>query len=176
MTVVRPMQGSDLTEILRIQAASYAGDIPESPASLMAKFVASPASCFVAHNERQLVGYVFALPWQSNAPPALNAPDCQLPSEIDCLYIHDLAVDPQARGTDVARSLFASLLPLLDQYKLDRMFLTAVQYSSGFWQKQGFVPAQTSQLIDEKLRTYGTDAVYMYRSASDASTTPQTKG
>ena len=171
MTVVRPMQGSDLTEILRIQAASYTGDIPESRASLMAKFVASPASCFVAHNERQLVGYVFALPWQSDVPPALNAPDCQLPSEIDCLYIHDLAVDPQARGTDVARSLFVSLLPLLDQYKLDRMFLTAVQHSSGFWQKQGFVPAKTSQLIDEKLRTYGTDAVYMFRSASEAGTT-----
>ncbi len=129
MTVVRPMQGSDLAEILRIQAASYTGDIPESRASLMAKFVASPASCFVAHDERQLLGYVFALPWQSDAPPALNAPDCQLPSEIDCLYIHDLAVAPQARGTDVARSLFATLLPLLDQYKLDRMFLPAVQHS-----------------------------------------------
>lgn len=175
MTVVRPMQGSDLTEILRIQAASYAGDIPESRASLMAKFVASPASCFVAHDERQILGYVFALPWQSDAPPALNAPDCQLPSEIDCLYIHDLAVAPQARGTDVARSLFVTLLPLLDDFKLQCMFLTAVQHSSGFWQKQGFVPAQTSQHINEKLRTYGTDAVYMYRPASSAGTTAETE-
>ncbi|MBC3882823.1 GNAT family N-acetyltransferase [Undibacterium sp. LX40W] len=167
ITVVRPMQESDLSEVLRIQAASYAGDIPESRASLTAKLLAAPTSCFVAHDERQLLGYVFALPWSSGAPPALNSPDCLIPSVIDCLYVHDLAVDPGARGGEVARSLFVSLLPLLDQFKLNRMFLTAVQNSSSFWQKQGFVPVQTSEGIDDKLRTYGADAVYMCRLTSD---------
>ncbi|MFZ6820608.1 GNAT family N-acetyltransferase [Undibacterium sp. Ji22W] len=158
---IRPMHLNDIESVLRIQAACYSGDIPESANSLRAKLVAAPRSCFVATAEDEVIAYLIAIPWVSTAPPELNAPDCDIPTHADCLYLHDLSVHPNARKSGVGRALIECFFARCAQWQYAQACLVAVQNSAGYWRRFGFQTAPGSTLLAEKLASYAADAEFL---------------
>jgi predicted N-acetyltransferase YhbS len=161
--IVRPMQPEDMDEILLVQAACYIGDIPESAISLHAKLNASPLSCFVATMNDELIAYLISLPWTSSAPPALNAQVCEIPSQPDCLYLHDLSVHPYARGTGVARALIDCFFARCAQWQMRRTCLVAVQNSAPYWRRFGFQTVPLTPILQSKLASYPDEAEFLVR-------------
>lgn len=159
--MIRTLCPADLPSVLRIQAACYTELEPESLQSLAAKQRAASAFCFVACRDAEVVAYLFSLPWIAAAPPALNAADCQLPLDPDCLYLHDLAVLPTARQTGAGKALVQAFFACLAKLALQQANLIAVQGAAGYWRRYGFQPVQTTATLEKKLATYGEDVVYM---------------
>ncbi|MCR6629685.1 MAG: GNAT family N-acetyltransferase [Magnetospirillum sp.] len=89
-----------------------------------------------------------------------------LPAVPDCLYLHDVALLPRARG----RHLGVALTRLLEEVALahgfDRMALTAVNNSDGFWQGLGYHTRPCA-----KLDSYG-DATYRVKSLAGSNPWP----
>lgn len=162
---IRPMTTSDLANVLEIQSACYTQVEPESEESLRAKLTASPATCFVASLENKVIAYLISLPWQFQSPPALNAATCELKNDPDCLYLHDVAVAPVARGSGVAARLVERFLSCLHALNLGRASLIAVQNSASYWRKFGFESVTPTDLLRAKLATYGNGVEYMQRMA-----------
>lgn len=159
MNFIRHMQRADIDAVLRIQSRCYTALEPESAGSLLSKLEVSPATCWVADSERGLAGYLFAHPWTSEVPPSLDLVIERLPAAADCFYIHDLAIDPEWRGTGTGERLIGDALQLADNH-WPRCALIAVQASQRFWGRFGFVPAPTP--LQAAAVGYG-DATLMWR-------------
>lgn len=160
--IIRPMQPDDLPEVVRIQALCYTEIVPESAGSLADKQRLSPDTCLVACTGAGLLGYLLTLPWQAEAPPLLDARITALPPDADCLYLHDLAVDPQARGSGAGTRLVESVLEMLPG-RWEQACLVAIQGSQPYWQRYGFVPVTAGPQLAHKLASYGEAVCYMRR-------------
>jgi len=158
---IRMMQPGDLPVVLAVQAACYTEIPPETAASIQCKQSASPTTCFVAWHHGEVVGYLLALPWQLAQPPALNAEIAHLPVAPDCLYLHDLAVSPQARNQGVGRALIDTFFECLRQSGLPQASLVAVQNAAPYWQRFGFRRVDPSPSLQSQLATYSPRAQYM---------------
>jgi len=157
------MADTDLPAVLEIQAVCYTHVIPESRESLHAKLNASQSTCLIASLVGNMVGYLIALPWEFSNPPALNAQTCELPSSPSCLYLHDLAVTPEARKSGAGRTLVEAFLTRLKRSGLARASLVAVQDSAPYWERHGFRPVPAAEPLRAKLSTYGKGVQYMVR-------------
>lgn len=164
---IREMTESDLPAMLTLQATCFPELPPESETSLKAKLLASPKTCFVATIQERLMGYLITHPWISDLPPLLNTPTCVIPNNADCLYIHDLSVHPEARGTGASKALLQCFFDCTRQYPYTLSALIAVQNSSGFWEKYGYEIQTPTPTIQTKLNSYGEDAHYMMRTINN---------
>jgi predicted N-acetyltransferase YhbS len=162
---IRMMAEADIPAVLEIQAVCYTAVAPESDESLHAKLRASQSTCFIASHQGDTVGYLISLPWEFSSPPVLNAETCRLPLSPDCLYLHDLAVAPNARRFGTGRALVESFLTQLRESGLRRASLVAVQSSAPYWERYGFRAVPLSEPLKAKLSTYGEGVVYMELSA-----------
>ena len=160
---VRSMAAADLPAVLAIQALCYTELTPESRESLHAKLSASQSTCLIASLDGHPAGYLIALPWEFSNPPALDAQTCRLPPSPDCLYLHDLAVAPGARGSGAGRALVDRFLTQLKRSGLGRASLVAVQDSAPYWERHGFRVVPPSEPMRAWLSTYGRCAQYMGR-------------
>ncbi len=160
---IHPACNADLPAILRIQSRCYTAIVPESAQSMGAKLAASPATCFVAQRAGDVIAYLLALPWRFDHPPHLDAPDCVLPDAPDTLYLHDLAVDPAARGSGASQALVKAFLTALTESGIGRASLIAIQGSAPWWEGHGFRAALTTPTLDARLAGYGSDVRYMSR-------------
>ncbi len=112
-----------------------------------------------------MLAYVFALPIQLAKPPALDADDLTVPAAADSLYLHDLAIDPAARGLKLSQPLMQAFFRAAQQRQLAQASLIAIQGSQPFWQRYGFHsehPVSQQAEVQKKIRVYG-DALYMTR-------------
>ena len=159
------MTDGDLPVVLEIQAICYTEVTPESNESLHAKLSASRSTCLVASLDGDTVGYLIALPWEFSNPPALNAKACELPSSPSCLYLHDLAVTPEARKFGAGRALVEAFLTRLKRSGLGRASLVAVQGSAPYWERHGFRAVPPSEPLKAKLSSYGKGVQYMARAS-----------
>ncbi|CAM3813756.1 MULTISPECIES: GNAT family N-acetyltransferase [Pseudoalteromonas] len=143
--------------VLKIQAQAYLSVEPESLTVLKSKWTRSPESCFVYQQGENILGYLLAHAWHSEAPPKLFQP---LPNEIpgSILFLHDIAVAESALGKGVATAMYQHLQQhaLLSAYQQIR--LVALQNSAGFWRRLGFV------IVDQKIsNSYGKEAFLMQK-------------
>lgn len=159
--IIKPMNPEDLTAMLDIQTACYTEITPESKESLASKLMSSPSTCFVAYQNDCLIGYLISLPSLFSSPFKLNALHTQLDETPDCLYLHDLAISPSARGLGVAAALIEQFFKQFNTSSFQQACLIAIQHSVPFWSRYGFTPAPTDVLSKEKLASYGSDATYM---------------
>lgn len=150
--------------MMTLQTVCFPELAPESESSLKAKLLASPSTCFVAESGHRLMGYLITHPWTSKLPPEHNASKCDVPANADCLYVHDLSVHPDARGTGASKALLDHFFQRCEEYPFNLSALIAVQNSKGFWRKHGFEIEEPNDDIKKKLASYGTDAHYMMRS------------
>ena len=116
-----------------------------------------------------MVGYLVSVPWRLATPPELNAADCHLPEQPNCLYLHDLAVTPTARRSNTGRALLEAFMRCLYELKYRHASLIAIQSSMPYWQRYGFQVVALGNEQQAKLSSYGEKVAYMEYLARPAS-------
>ncbi len=160
----RPMVSADLDGVVRIARLAFP-DHFEDRECFAERLSLYPRGCFVLSDAHKadIVGYLIAYPWTNESAPPLNTLIHSIPRNANLLYLHDLALEPEARGQGHTRTIVADLI---DQARRDgwrRIALVAVNRAERFWQSMGFaVRGAESQM--QKPDTYGSDAQYMSRS------------
>lgn len=99
------MRPADVEAVLRVQAAVYPASLLESAALFQNRIEIAPATCQVALDGQDLIGYLIAYPWDAGLPPALDRSLERLPGAADTWFVHDCAVLPAAQGGGVAAAL-----------------------------------------------------------------------
>ncbi len=161
MVKIRRALLNDMESILTIQALCYYAIEPENEVSMASKIMTSPDTCFVANNNREILGYLLAIPALLGEPPTLNDQTQSLDKTANCLYLHDLAIHPDARGKGIAKLLLDQFMNIVHEKFYNAISLVSIQNSVDFWKKQGFRSIKPSDYLKLKLWTYGKDAVYM---------------
>lgn len=148
-------------QIEQIQEVAYRDGLAEDIDILKIKSDVSPETCFVCMNEEEVLGYVLAHPWESDVPPCINQ-DISERDEVvsmqdaSTLYIHDLAINPDARGAGIAQALVENVITHAEDSKIDKISLVAVQGMASFWAKYGFKSVRS-----DSTDSYGDDAQFM---------------
>ncbi|MCD8520695.1 MAG: GNAT family N-acetyltransferase [Saccharospirillaceae bacterium] len=155
---------TDIAEILRIQALCYTSIEPERADAFINKLQQAPDCAFVTETESgKLLAYLFALPIRTEQPPALDADDFIVPQQADCLYLHDLAIDPSARGLGLSAPLLEAFFNTAKARRFTQASLIAVQNSVPFWQRYGFHnrhPLSQDAELQARISVYG-EAAYL---------------
>lgn len=159
----RAMTSADLPAVTALAAVIHV-DHPEDDAVFAERLALFPAGCLVLGDAGVVAGYVLAHPWRRLAPPALNTRLGALPADPDCLYLHDIALAPAARGRGAAAGALARLVALARESRLRCIALVAIAGTAPFWTRQGFVPVDEPSLA-AKLAGYGAGARLMQRPA-----------
>ncbi|PZP36679.1 MAG: GNAT family N-acetyltransferase [Roseateles depolymerans] len=162
---LRPLTAADLGELLALQSRCYGADYLESRASFEAKLAATEgrSTCWMAWRDREALAYAVALPVTEQTLPALNAPLCERVPKPELLYLHDIAVSPEARSLGLAGRLLACLAERAQDLGLSRLALIAVQGSVPYWTRQGFEPWPAQGALALKLASFGVEARLMQR-------------
>lgn len=161
----RLMLEGDLDAVIRLQSTCYSREFHEPKVAFASKLKAAPDSCWVIHGPDGLLAYLVCLPIEGDQLPALHAPDWRKPANPDWLYLHDLAIHPDARGMGLASLMLSRATELAQTRKLASMGLIAVQDSVPFWRRYGFEPVTcaTIHISEEKLASFGKEATFMLR-------------
>ena len=162
----RAMTAADLDAVSAIAAVGFP-DHFEGRDCFENRLALNPAGCFVLADERGLpLGYLVAYPWTRDAAPALNTLIDAIPDDASVLYLHDLALHPDARGGGWSRPIVERLAQDARAAGWPALTLVAVNDAAPFWERHGFVVADPPGMA-EKLAGYGADARYMIRRLTD---------
>ncbi|THC45376.1 GNAT family N-acetyltransferase [Massilia sp. Mn16-1_5] len=163
---LRPVRAADLDAVLQVQAACYPPAMQEPATVVAARIEQAGDTSFVAvHQNGAILGYVFAYRSRLGAVTPLDA-HFEVDPQGDALYLHDLAVAPEATGLGLARRLAAQLLAQARDTRLDWCALVSVQDSRGFWERLGYrVAGCDTHAARAALATYPEPALYMTRPA-----------
>ncbi|MDO4794384.1 MAG: GNAT family N-acetyltransferase [Brachymonas sp.] len=154
--------------ILAVQARAYDTHLIERASVLQAKVQAAradqPLSWGVALGHAldapdALCGYAIACPWRLGLVPGLDAADLPAVHVSDCLYVHDIAVDPRHHGQGLAGRLLQQVLQQGRAYGWQQAVLVAVQGAHRYWSRYGFAPVADGPDVS----SFGADAVWMQR-------------
>lgn len=158
----RLLTTADLNAVLALQAACYGDGYLEPREAFAAKLAVAPRSAWLAEREGQALAYLFALPVDEASFPALHATACEVPCHPRWLYLHDMAVSPEARGAGLAPRLLALAHGEARQQGLGELALIAVQGSVPYWARHGFqLVAPPTEALRRKVSSFGEDASFM---------------
>ena len=158
----RPMRPTDIDAVVEVARLSFP-DHFEDRACFQNRLALYPRGCFVlAEDEGAARGYLIAYPWKTESAPPLNTVIEGLPAQAEVLYLHDLALDPRARGGDRTGAVIERLAEQAAEDGWPALALVAVNAASGFWARHGFEPRDPPGMA-RKLASYGEDARYMVR-------------
>jgi len=161
----RAAAAADVADIARLSRA-HLGPYAEGEEVFAERIALAPAGCFVLDGNGGIVGYFFSHPWVRAQPPALHQMLGRIPDDADCWYVHDVAVDREARGGGIVAEVCERALTVALAQGFRTAMLVAVSGAHGYWQKLGFIDA-TTDALRRKLKDYGDDAVYMERALSE---------
>lgn len=161
---VRRMTADDLPAVLTVQAACYV-DVPLEDESVFRVRLQTPDTfSWVAVNQGRIGGYLMAYQSRRGLLTALGAtfsPD----ADGDTLYLHDLAIHPDCKGTGMGWLLVSHALQTGSEIGLQHAALVSVQNSGPYWQKHDFHPYQELEPHQaQKLLSYEPEALYRVRS------------
>ena len=157
----RPMTAGDLPVVERtadIVHPNYpeSGEVPAERLNLF------PEGCLIAGNgQGAVLGYAISHPGRLGRPPALDSLLGRISPDADCLYLHDVALLPEARGLGLGESLVELLRALGIRSGFRVLALTAVNRSAPYWRRRGFSDYSGDEVLAAKLASYGGGAVYM---------------
>ena len=158
----RPMRAADLDAVLALADRLFP-DHYEAPERFGERLRLSPATCFVLEGEKGALGYLVSYPQCRGVIPPLDGALGALPGDADMLYIHDLAIATEAAGQGAARAIVETLAARAREAGHRGLALVAVNHSTPFWERQGFLPVAPDAAGQAKLQGYGDDACYMVR-------------
>ena len=158
----RPMTAGDLDAVTEIAAIGFP-DHFEGRDCFANRLALNPAGCFVLSGEDEAPkGYLVAYPWRANDAPALNALIEAIPDDATVMYLHDLALHPEARGGGWSRPIVERLAGEAKAAGWPALALVAVNDAAPFWEGLGFTVVESAAMA-AKLASYGPDARYMLR-------------
>ena len=157
----RPMGPDDLDRVLRVADLVHPG-YPEGHGVYEERMALFPRGCRVAEREGTIIGYAVMHPGRIGAPPPLDSALGALPDPADCLYIHDVALLPEARGTGLGAWALAHARTLALDLGLGRLALTSTPPARAYWERLGFAPHDGADAaLAAKLASYGGAMTYM---------------
>lgn len=160
-----PLHLWHISAVLAVQAKAYAPHLIERAEVLQGKVQAAqpdqPLSWGVVRADAPdvLCGYAIACPWQLGMAPGLDASELPAVHAADCLYVHDIAIDPRHHGQGLAGRLMQQVLQQGRACGWQQAVLVAVQGAHRYWSRYGFAPAADGPDVS----TFGADAVWMQR-------------
>lgn len=157
----RPMRAADLDGVVRVAALGFP-DHFEDRACFENRLALNPSGCSVLAGEAGVFGYLIAYPGRDGEIPPLNTRIEALPTDADGLYLHDLALDPAARGGGHATAAIEMLAVQARSDGWPAIRLVAVNEAAPFWERHGFRIVDRPALA-ARLASYGPDARYMVR-------------
>ena len=157
----QPLQATDMGAVVAIAGRVHPAH-PERPAVLAEKQRLFPAGCRKLLAGDAMCGYALAHPWLLATPPALDAFLASLPADADCLFIHDVAVLPAARGSGAGAAYIAEAEAVARAHSWPAIALIAAYGTARLWQRFGFV-APAAAPPAAKLAAYGAQARYLVR-------------
>ena len=157
----RRAHAADLTAISAI-ATRIHPDLPERPEVLSEKMRLYPDGCCVLAAGNEIAGYGLAHPWMQRQIPPLDDFLRELPTDADCLYVHDVAVLSDFRG-GIARDYIAAIEELARATDIAALALVSVYATRPLWERVGFRPITADAALRPKLASYGESATYMLR-------------
>ncbi|MEO6919635.1 MAG: GNAT family N-acetyltransferase [Collimonas sp.] len=138
------MRDTDIAAVMRIQAECYPTSMLESEEVLRARLALAPATCWIwSSTQQSAAAYLFSYPSNKDAITALGG-QFKLAATPDCLYLHDLAVAPSARGRRAANALVAAALAHARVTGLAWSALVSVQQSQTFWVTLGYASVEVT--------------------------------
>ncbi|RXH17488.1 GNAT family N-acetyltransferase [Bradyrhizobium guangzhouense] len=161
----RRAHAADLAAISAV-AVRIHPDLPERPEVLAEKMRLFPEGCRVLVAGHGIAGYGLAHPWMQHRVPPLDDFLERLPDAADCLYIHDVAVLPDARG-GVARAYVAEIEQLALTSGIATLALVSVYGTRALWERLGFHPVAPDAALRDRLSSYGASATYMLRELAE---------
>jgi GNAT superfamily N-acetyltransferase len=153
---------SDVERIHAVAAVAHPA-FPERVEVLGEKLRLFPSGCFVLAEAGAVLGYALSHPWLSTDVPALDRLLGALPDAPDCLFIHDVALLPRARGHGAARAVLDRLERTARERRLRLLTLVAVADTATFWGRLGFEVACGSP-TGKDVQAYGPAARFMRKS------------
>lgn len=157
----RPMAEDDLDGVVAVARLAFPNHL-EDRACFAERLNLHAPGCFVLADGDAVRGYLVAYPWRLDSAPALNALIGEIPAEADTLYLHDLALHPDARGGGWTRPIVDRLAEQAQAQGWRTIALVAVNEAAPFWERLGF-RARETEALRAKLASYGPDARYMVR-------------
>ncbi len=149
----------DLDSVNRIADCVHT-TLPERPEVFEEKVILYPRGCRKFVSGDHVVGYGISHPWTLYSIPPLDTFLRTLPPEPECLYIHDVAVLPEARGRGAAARYVDYIKRLAEESAIWSLALVSVYGTDVLWSRFGFRVIVDSDLND-KLASYGASARYM---------------
>ncbi|WP_044562231.1 GNAT family N-acetyltransferase [Azospirillum sp. B4] len=157
----RPMAAADMPPVFTLACAIHV-DFFEALEVMADKLATYPAGCLVLERaDGTIGGYAVSHPYVKGRVPKLNHVLRGLPTEADVYYIHDIAIDPAARGQGHAEAAVLLLARQAREAGFTEMRLLSVNNSEGFWTRRGFAPVG-NETVD--VSSYGDGAIYMFQS------------
>lgn len=161
------MTADDLDAVLALQQRCYGVSFLERREAFAAKLALTEGlgCCWMARRDGRPLAYAVSLPVCEATLPALDAPRCERSASPTLLYLHDMAVAPEARSLGLAARMLARLADSACALGLREMGLVAVQGSVPYWQRQGFAEPETlAAPLRAKLASFGADARFLTQS------------
>ena len=155
------MTPGDLDRVAEIALIGFP-DHFEDRACFANRLALWPRGCFVLDDGVGVIGYLISYPWMRALAPKLNAPIEAVPAAADVLYLHDLALHPEARGRGATGEIVERLATRAAADGWPAVALVAVNDASGFWCRHGFEVVEGAATASAQ-SSYGDDARYMER-------------
>lgn len=161
----RAMEPADLDRVMTIAEVVHP-DYPEDRAVFAERLALYPEGCamaetYGAESDGACIGYIVMHPGRLGAPPPLDAPLGGLPDAPDCLYLHDVALLPAARGLGLGAAALERMNALAARQGFRWLALTSTPGARAFWDAQGFLPHDGGPDLRAKLASYGGGMTYM---------------
>lgn len=119
--------------------------------------------CLVlADADGRCLGYGLSHPWRLGGAPPLDALIGSPPAGADCLFIHDVALLPDARGGGAGRAYVGHAERAARRHGLAALALVSVYGTVPIWGRCGFTPDDAPGTAPT-LVAYGDTARYMVR-------------
>ncbi len=161
----RPMEQADLDRVMAIAEVVHP-DYPEDRAVFAERLALYPDGCAMAEQtgaegDVTCIGYIVLHPGRLGVPPPLDSPLGTLPDSPDCLYLHDVALLPAARGLGLGAAALERMNALAARQGFRWLALTSTPGARAFWDAQGFLPHDGGAGLAAKLASYGGGMTYM---------------
>lgn len=166
-TLIRRTEPHDWDAITEIESDTYLPlGLSEGRDALVSRGRLSPETCFVVEAERQVVGYLLALPCDPDTYPDLHQPDIASSNPTNLhpanlnpanLHLHDMAVAADFRRRGFGKRMLGRLVTEARRLGYEQISLVSVGGSDGFWSARGFRSRPEVAVTSQ----YGPDARYM---------------
>jgi GNAT superfamily N-acetyltransferase len=163
----RAATGADLDAISEIADGIHV-ELPERPEVFAERLHLFPQGVFVLAQGSTTVGYGLSYPWLLHRIPPLDTLVEALPALPECLFLHDVAVLPHARGNGATNKLVEILTSTARRHQISSLGLVSVYGTHAMWARHGF-EVHPDPRLTEKLKPYGATAKYMKATVRDGS-------